>query len=68
VYRLNPLAAAADLSVTLTATPLPGIAGQPLVYTVSDGPPQSIDSAQQQAKKPPIFRLKVCFSGLKTLF
>lgn len=32
-FRLSPIGMAADLSVTLTATPVPATAGLPLVYT-----------------------------------
>ena len=34
-FRLSPIAMAADLSVTLNATPIPATAGLPLVYTVT---------------------------------
>lgn len=34
-FRLTPIAMAADLSATLTATPLPAIVGLPLTYTAT---------------------------------
>lgn len=35
VFRLTPVASAADLSVNLSATPVPATAGLPLVYTTA---------------------------------